>query len=117
MSHDRQIPDDEESELEIPLEELESAKAVYDSIWAQFAIDRKNNRAQAYAQLQQNFAKHAAQLVPAYMTAKEHVSIIGDIEQYTKGDQQSASGDPQQLISAWLRGDADLSRIPLEKAS
>jgi hypothetical protein len=115
VSHDRQIPEEDYEELEIPLEELESAKAVYDSIWAQFAVDRQNNRAQAYAKLQQNFAKFAAQLVPAYMTAKEHVSIIGDIEQYTKGDQQSASGDPQQLISSWLRGESDLSRIPLEK--
>lgn len=93
----------------------ENAKSVYDGIWAEFSRDRKKNRAKAYTNLQQNLALHAAELVPFYMTAKEHVSIIGDIEQYTKSDQQSDSGDPREMVSRWLRGEEDISRVPLEK--
>lgn len=90
---------------------------MYENIWAEFAEDRNDNRAKAYANLQQNLAKHAAELVPYYYTAKEHISVIGEVEQYTKGDKQSESGDPKELVSRWLRGDddVDLSRVPLEK--
>lgn len=118
MSHDLQIPDEPEppqSERDEEVKSIVSAKGVYDSIWEEFAKDRKNNRSQAYAKLQQNFAMHAAKLVPYYMTAKEHMGIIGEIEQYTKGEGGTETGDPQEAISAWLRGERDLSRIPLEK--
>lgn len=92
-----------------------TAKQVYKEIWEEFARDRQNNRAQAYTRLQQNFAKNADVLVPGYATAKEHMAMIGDIEQYTKGDQQSASGDPREIVGAWLRGEEDISRVPLGK--
>jgi hypothetical protein len=81
-----------------------------------FAEDRKKNRATAYTNLQSGLAVHVGDLVPHYMTAKEHTEIIGKLEEFTTGDQQSATGDPRDLISGWLiRGDRELSRIPLEK--
>ena len=89
-------------------------KAIYEGIWAKFSVDRKENRATAYANLQRSLAEHAADLVPAYMTAKEHMSMVADVEQWTKADKQSESGDPMESMGGWLRGDIDLSRIPLE---
>jgi hypothetical protein len=92
-----------------------NAKAIYESIWSKFSEDRKANRSMAYTNLQRAFAEHAADLVPAYMTAKEHMSMVADIEQWTKGDKQSETGDPLTSMSEWLRGDLELSRIPLIK--
>lgn len=92
------------------------AKEVYESIWEQFAIDRKNNRALACTNFQRALAEHAADLVPAYMTAKEHMAMVFECEQYSKSDKQSESGDPLESMSSWLRGDIELSRTPLETA-
>ncbi len=95
----------------------ERARDIYEEIWAKFAVDRKENRAFAYAALQRSLAEHAADLVPAYMTAKEHMSMVADVEQWTKQDKQSETGDPLESMSGWLRGDIELSRIPLEVAT
>jgi hypothetical protein len=94
----------------------ENAKSIYEGIWAKFGEDRKKNRSIAYTNLQRAFADHASELVPTYMTAKEHMSMVADIEQWTKGDKQSESGDPLSSMSDWLRGDLELSRIPLIKS-
>lgn len=94
----------------------ENSKSIYEEIWQKFAEDRKNNRAMAYTNLQRSFAEHAAELVPAYLTAKEHMSLVADIEPFTKGDKQSETGDPLSSMSDWLRGDLELSRIPLIKS-
>lgn len=91
----------------------ENSKSIYEEIWQKFAEDRKNNRATAYANLQRALAEHAAELVPAYATAKEHMGMISDIEQWTISDKQSKSGDPLETMSDWLRGGIELSRIPL----
>lgn len=92
----------------------ESAKATFDGIWKQFSIDRRESRATAAAKLQRSLAEHAADLVPMYATAKELMSMVFECEQYTKEDKQSESGDPLSNMSGWLRGDVELSRIPLE---
>jgi hypothetical protein len=92
----------------------EDARAIYESIWARFAADRKENRATAYVNLQRAFCEHAADLVPAYLTAKEHMGMVADIEQYTKTDKQSDSGNPLSMMADWLNGSTELSRIPLE---
>jgi hypothetical protein len=94
--------------------EENNARSIYEVIWAKFAEDRRENRATAYTNLQRAFCEHAADLVPAYLTAKEHMSMIAEIEEWTKGDKQSDSGDPTETMSSWLRGDMELSRIPLE---
>lgn len=94
---------------------VKDAKSIYESIWAKFAEDRKVNRAMAYTNLQKAFAEHAADLVPGYLTAKEHMSMVADIEVWTKSDKQSESGDPLQMMSDWLQGNVELSRTPLEQ--
>jgi hypothetical protein len=96
--------------------DLKQPSGVLDSIWRSFAEDRKKNRATAYVNLQQAFANHHDDIVPKYSTEKEYMAMIADIEQWTKSDQQSDSGDPMQICSAWLRGEVDLSRVRLEKA-
>ena len=93
-----------------------TAKEIYEFIWAKFARDRKTSRTTAYANLQKALCEHAADLVPDYMTAKEHMSMVAEMEGFTKGDKQSETGDPLESMSGWLRGDLELSRIPLEQA-
>lgn len=92
----------------------ESARNIYEEIWHKFAEDREQNRSMAYTNLQRSFAEHAAELVPMYLTAKEHMSLVADIEPFTKGDKQSESGNPLDSMSDWLSGKLELSRIPLE---
>jgi hypothetical protein len=93
----------------------ESSRAIYEKIWAEFAENRKANRATAYGNLQRALAEHAADLVPHYFTAKEHLSVVADVEQYTKSDKQSDSGNPTETIANWLNGGLDLSRVSMIK--
>ena len=92
-----------------------TAKEIFENIWKQFAADRKEGRASASAKLQRALAEHASDLVPAYATAKEFMSMVFDCEQYTKEDKQSNSGDPMSNMSDWLSGKIELSRISMIK--
>lgn len=94
----------------------QSARDIFDQIWKQFAIDRKESRAVACAKFQRALAEHAADLVPAYATAKEFMTMVFECEQYTKEDKQSESGNPLDTMSDWLSGKVELSRTPLEQA-
>jgi hypothetical protein len=89
------------------------AKSIYEQIWAKFAVDRKDNRSMAYANLQRSLAEHAADLVPEYFTAKEHLSVVADVEQWTKNEKQSESGNPIESMASWLSGELDLSRVSM----
>jgi hypothetical protein len=91
-----------------------SSSGAYDIMWEQFAKDRRESRAMAYVNLQQNLAKFAGKLVPDYFTAKEHLSVVAEIETHTKSDQQSNDGDPTQIMGEWLRGERDLSRTQMD---
>jgi len=93
----------------------ETAKIIFDKIWKQFSEDRKEGRANAAAKLQRSLAEHASDLVPAYATAKEFMSMVFDCENFTKEDKQSNSGDPMTNMSDWLSGKVDLSRISMIK--
>jgi hypothetical protein len=54
--------------------------------------------------------------VPYYMTAKEFMGIISEIESHTKGDAAATTTDePIDVVSKWLRGEVQLSKVPLEK--
>lgn len=92
-----------------------TAKQAFESIWKKFGKNRKKGRTTAYAELLQDLTANAAKLVPHYMTAKEFVSIISEIESHTKGDGGANQGDPLEVTSKWLRGEIEMSRIPLEK--
>lgn len=92
----------------------DEARGIYEKIWSQFGKDRTTSRSTAYRNLQKALSKHAADLVPAYLTAREHMSMISDIEDWTKAEKESDTGDPAELMAQWLRGQTELSRIPLE---
>lgn len=92
----------------------EHARTIYESIWAKFSADRRKSRSTAYRNLQRELSKHAADLVPAYLTAREHMTMIADIEDWTKAEKESDTGDPSEMIARWLRCETELSRIPLE---
>lgn len=84
-------------------------------MWQQFAEDWKKGKSLAYSNLLCNLTKWASDLVPVYMTAKEHLAIISECTEHAKSAGQSQHEDPRALVSSWLRGEDDLSRIPLEK--
>lgn len=92
----------------------DKARSIYEKIWIDFGRDRQQSRSTAYRNLQRALSKHAADLVPAYLTAKEHMSMIAEIEDWTKNEKESDTGDPSELMAQWLRGENELSRIPLE---
>jgi translation elongation factor EF-Ts len=94
--------------------EGDRARGIYERIWAKFSVDRKKSRSTAYRNLQRALSMHAADLVPNYLTAKEHMSMIAEIEDWTKNEKESDTGDPSELMAQWLRGQTELSRIPLE---
>ena len=93
-----------------------AAKKAFDSIWKKFGTNRKKGRASAFSTLLQDLTQHASDLVPYYMTAKEFMGIISEIESHTKGDSAAATTDePIDVVSKWLRGEVQLSKVPLEK--
>lgn len=103
-----------EQAAEVEARKRAKAKQVYDGIWSQFSTDRRKGRSVAYSNLLTNLTTFASDLVPAYMTAKEHLAMIAEAEGFTKGDQQTANDDPKEIMSKWLRGELELSRIALE---
>lgn len=106
------------AEREEAIEDIEcqgNAKKAFDGIWRKFGKNRKKGRASAFAELLQDLTAHASELVPYYMTAKEFVGIISEIENHTKGDGGTHQGDPTEMMEEWLSGKREMSRIPLEK--
>ena len=94
----------------------EETKLIAQRMFSQWAEDRKKGRGLAYTNLQQALAKHATDLVPDYMQMDRLIEKLAFLEPLTGADKQSESGDPLEGMAKWLRGDLDLSRIPLEVA-
>ena len=95
----------------------EEAKAAYDDIWAAFSKDLKRGKAYANTNLLENLTIFASLLVPIMMTAKEHTTLIMELAEKTSSEKGGTAGeDPTDLMGKWLRGETDLSRIPLEKS-
>lgn len=97
--------------------EIKIAKDAYANMWDQFAKDSKKSKSNAYANLKENLALLSSFLVPHIMTAKEHMALIAESELHIKGEDGRAQEDPRTLLASWLRGEIDLSRIPLEKVA
>jgi hypothetical protein len=80
-----------------------------------FADDSKNGgKSIAYTHLKENLALAATDLVPHMMTAKEHMAVIADCDKNISSDGGIAGEDIRQVVEKWLRGDIQLSRIPLD---
>jgi regulator of protease activity HflC (stomatin/prohibitin superfamily) len=94
------------------------AKNAYDNIWKQYAEDMKKGKMFASRNLLANLTLFASELVPIMMTAKEHTTLIMELSEKISGDESGKGGEsPTELMGKWIRGDVDLSRIPLEEAA
>jgi hypothetical protein len=109
-----ELAQEQQAEAQEDRKRAEVARSVYEDIWEKFSVDRKKSRSLAYRNLQRRLSMNAATLVPSYLTAKEHMSMIADIEDWTKAEKESDTGDPSELMAKWLRGESELSRTPLE---
>jgi neutral trehalase len=107
---------EQQARTEAEQEQLDLATRAYEGIWREFARNSKKSKSQAYAQLKEDLATFAPELVPHLLTAKEHMSLIAETEQYIKTEGGPQHEDPREIISLWLSGKIELSRIPLEKA-
>lgn len=96
-------------------EALALAKNIYENIWLQFSKDWSRGRSYAYANLLQNLTKCASELVPHYMTAKEHMAMVNEAASNVQEGSHGTHDDPRELIGKWIAGEAELSRIPLGK--
>ncbi len=94
---------------------LANSRLIYQSMWEQFSDDISKGKGYAYGRLLRNLTTFATQLVPSYYTAKEHQAAIAEAAEYSKVDGKQSAEDPRVLISNWLRGTDDLSRIKLDK--
>lgn len=90
---------------------------IYAKMWAQFAHEVKESESRAFANLRENFALHAAELVPDIMTNKDLTDSVEWCQSHVKVDQAEGKSDPLQIISDWMNGITELSRIPMEKIS
>ena len=93
----------------------QEAALVHDGIWKQFADDLEKGRSFASDRFARNLATFASKLVPYYFTDKELASTINEALEHVKGEDGRSNEDPAELMGKWLRGEAELSRIPLEK--
>jgi hypothetical protein len=95
----------------------ERSEKVFQGMWQQFSDDITTGKAFAYNRLLLNLTKFSTDLVPRYYTAKEYQAAIAEAADYSKSDGKQSAEDPRTLISNWLRGTDDLSRIKLDKAA
>jgi hypothetical protein len=95
----------------------EDAQRIYQEIWDRFDENRKRGKSFAYTNLLHDYAKYGSYLVcSGLIGAKEHFQLITQTEEYCKGsDDANTQEDAREVIGSWLRGDRELSRIPLEK--
>lgn len=98
-------------------EAKKKAQKIYQQMWEQFSADIEKGKSFAYGRLLTNLTAWASRLVPFYMTAKEHMTLVSEAAENSKGEGKQSAEDPRSLISSWLRGEEDLSRIKLDKAA
>jgi hypothetical protein len=92
------------------------ARTIYRNIWQQFAEDTKEKgKSAAYVGLKENYALCADDMVPHIMTSGEHMRVISDCDKNISDPSGIAGEDIRDVVSRWLRGDIELSRIPLSE--
>ena len=91
------------------------AREVYDAMWAQFDEDCEKNWTTACRNLRRALCQNAGELVPAYTNFKDHMEAVFKVkEQMKEAERPEESSNPVDTMANWLRGDIELSRIPLE---
>jgi hypothetical protein len=97
------------------MSEGNSARAAYDTMWAQFDEDCEKNWTEACRNLRRALCRNAGELVPAYTNMKDHMEMVFKVkEQMKETERPEDAANPVDTMSNWLRGDVELSRIPLE---
>lgn len=92
-----------------------TARQAYDAMWAQFDEDAETNWTEACRNLRRALCRNAGELVPAYTNMKDHMEMVFKVkEQMKTAERPEEVGNPVDTMSAWLKGDLEMSRIPLE---
>lgn len=97
----------------------DEAQKLYQEIWDRFDENRKRGKSFAYTNLLHDYAKYGSYLVcSGLIGAKEHFQLITQTEEYIKTDETTnTQEDAREVIGSWLRGDRELSRIPVDKVT
>ena len=91
------------------------AREAYDAMWAQFDRDAETNWTEACRNLRRALCQNAGELVPLYFNSKDHMEAVFKVkEQMKSAERPEEAGDPVETMSKYLRGEIELSRIPLE---
>jgi hypothetical protein len=105
----------ERKQAEEELRCQEHAKEVWKGIWHRFGVNMRKSPPAAFSVFVQDMAENSADLVPWYFTATEFVRVTIEASEKSKGSPQHTAEDPRELFAAWIRGEIDISRVPLEK--
>lgn len=93
------------------------ARQVYDEMWAQFDEDCEKSWTTACRNLRRALCQNAGELVPNYTNFRDHMEAVFKVkEQMKESERPEDVGNPVDTLSSWLRGETELSRIPLEAA-
>ena len=103
------------AKAEAEAEAAQRSKDIYADIWRAFSQNRTKGKSFAYKNLLEDLTKFSSELVPIMMSAKEHFQLIQEAESEIKGEGSSSKEEPMEIVAAWLRGEKDLSKIPLDK--
>ena len=94
----------------------EDAKRIYREIWERFSDNRKRGKSFAYSNMLHDVSKYASFLVPKFMSHKDLMGWQAECEANVKNEgATNTQEDAREVISSWLRGDRELSRIPFER--
>lgn len=95
--------------------EANRARKVYDAMWAQFNEDAAESWTSACSNLRRALCQNAGLLVPFYFNSKDHMEAVFKVKEQMKSAEGGDDGDdPVEAMASWIRGDRELSRIPLE---
>lgn len=95
--------------------EQADAKRIYREVFERFSENRKRGKSFGYQNLLHDLSKHFAFLVPTIMSHNEMRGWLAECENNIKQESTDTQEDAREVISSWLRGERELSRIPFEK--
>jgi hypothetical protein len=97
------------------MSDTNKSRAAFDEMWKQFDIDCEKNWSGACRNLRRAMCQNAGELVPDYSNMKDFIDMIFKIkEQMKSAERPEDQANPIDTLSSWLRGEKELSRIPLE---
>ena len=73
---------------------------------------RRKNKADAYLHLQQQLVENMGTLVPDFVSLKDMVGLLTDIEDYLKQEGDSSTGHPMEIMAKFLQGENVTIELP-----